>query len=187
MCWLRICCGIKVIIKGKGNIPAHPFVILSNHQSPWETIFLYHLFSPVSAILKQELLRIPLFGWSLAMLKPIAIDRKRKFNARQAILDQGKERLKQHIAILIFPEGTRVKPGDHKKYQTGGAVLAIEAGANILPVAHNAGHCWPSGKFLKYPGQITVAIGTPVNTKGAAARELTASVENWIRESQAGL
>ena len=181
--WLTLCCGVKIIISGQENIPNHPVVVLSNHQSPWETIFLYQFFAPISAILKKELLNIPLFGWSLAMLRPIAIDRKRKLNARQAILHQGKERLDQDISILIFPEGTRVKPDEHKKYQTGGTVLAIEAGATILPVSHNAGYFWPSGKFIKYPGTIKVTIGEPIDTTGRSARELTNDVENWIRQS----
>ncbi len=181
--WLTICCGVKVDISGQENIPNHPVVILSNHQSPWETIFLYHFFSPLSAILKKELLRIPLFGWSLALLNPIAIDRKRKLNARQAILEQGISRLEQDISILVFPEGTRVKVGQEKKYQTGGAVLAIEAGATILPLSHNAGYCWPSGKFIKFPGTIKIKIGEPIKTTGRSARELTNEIESWIKQN----
>ena len=181
--WLTITCRVKIHISGQANIPNHPVVILSNHQSPWETIFLYHFFAPVSAILKKELLSIPLFGWSLALLKPIAIDRKRKLTARQAILQQGKIRLEQNISILIFPEGTRVKVDQNKKYQSGGAVLAIEAGAAVLPVSHNAGYFWPSGKFLKYPGTIEVNIGKPIETEGRSARELTEEVESWIKQN----
>ncbi|MBN4075063.1 MAG: 1-acyl-sn-glycerol-3-phosphate acyltransferase [SAR86 cluster bacterium] len=181
--WLTLCCGVKVAISGQENIPKHPVIVLSNHQSPWETIFLYQLFSPISAILKKELLSIPFFGWSLALLKPIAIDRKRKLSARQAILQQGKETLDQDISILIFPEGTRVKPGQNKKYQTGGTVLAIEAGATILPVSHNAGYCWPSDTFIKYPGTIKVTIGRPIATTGRSARELTQEVESWIKQN----
>ena len=181
--WLTLCCGVKIAISGQENIPKHPVVILSNHQSPWETIFLYHFFSPVSAIIKKELLSIPLFGWSLAMLKPIAIDRKRKLNARQAILEQGKKLLDQNISILIFPEGTRVSPGENKKYQSGGAVLAIEAGATVLPVSHNAGYYWPSGKFIKSPGTIKVTIGEPIDTAGRTARELIDEVEGQIKQS----
>lgn len=182
--WLTATCGIKVEITGQENIPNHPVVILSNHQSPWETIFLYQFFSPVSAILKKELLNIPLFGWSLALLKPIAIDRKRKLTARQAILQEGKKRLEQNISILIFPEGTRVKVDENKKYQSGGAVLAIEAGATILPVSHNAGYFWPSGKFLKYSGTLKVNIGKPIETAGRSARELTEEIESWIKQNQ---
>ena len=180
--WLKICCGIHVDIKGQENIPLHALIILSNHQSPWETIFLYYYFSPVSAILKKELLRIPFFGWSLALLKPIAIDRKRKLTARQAILQQGKDRLNRNISILIFPEGTRIAPGQNKIYQTGGAVLAIEAGAKVLPVSHDAGHYWPARKFIKYPGTIQLRIGKSIETTGRSARELTNQVENWVKQ-----
>lgn len=182
--WLKICCKIHVDIQGQENIPKHALVILSNHQSPWETIFLYYFFLPVSAILKKELLRIPFFGWSLAMLRPIAIDRKRKLTARQAILQQGKNRLENGISILIFPEGTRLAPGQNKIYQTGGAVLAIEAGAKVLPVAHNAGHYWPARKFIKYPGTIKLRIGQEIDTTGRSARELTNQVESWIKQER---
>ena len=180
--WLKLCCSIHVDIKGQENIPDDALVILSNHQSPWETIFLYYYFSPVSAILKKELLSTPFFGWSLALLKPIAIDRKRKLNARQAILEQGKQRLESNISILIFPEGTRVAPGQNKIYQTGGAVLAIAAEARVLPVSHDAGLYWPARKFIKYPGTIQVRIGQAIDTKGRSARELTNEVEVWIKQ-----
>ena len=181
--WLKLCCGIHVDIQGRENFPDSALVILSNHQSPWESIFLYYFFSPVAAILKKELLQIPFFGWSLALLKPIAIDRKRKLTARQAILQQGKDRLAKNISILIFPEGTRVQPGENKIYQTGGAVLAIEAGASVLPVAHDAGRYWPARRFRKYPGTIKVRIGLPISTTGRSPRELTNQVETWIKQN----
>src|SRR5690554_3887553 len=135
--WLKISCGVNYRITGTENIPAEPFVLLSNHQSPWETIFLYDYFQPLCAILKRELLFIPFFGWALALLNPIAIDRSKRRTARQIVLTEGTKRLRDGICVLVFPEGTRLEAGQEKKYSTGGAELAINAGAKILPVAHN--------------------------------------------------
>jgi len=182
-CWLKFCCGIRIRVSGQSNIPELPVVIISNHQSPWETIFLYAYFSPVSAILKKELLSLPFFGWALSLLQPIAIDRKQKFKARRVLMQQGKERLTKGISVLIFPEGTRVPPGEERTYQSGGATLAIDAGVKLLPVAHNAGLFWPSGKFLKYPGTIDVVIGSAMETQGKDARELTRKAEKWIKQA----
>lgn len=181
--WLKFCCGISVHISGRENIPDHAVVVLSNHQSPWETIYLYRLFSPVSAILKKQLLRIPFFGWALSLLKPIAIDRSKKLAARKAVMEQGSDRLARGISIVIFPEGTRVAPGKEKPYQTGGTALAIETGSDILPVAHNAGLFWPSGKFIKFPGIISLVIGKPISSTGQSPRELTREIESWIKNA----
>ena len=180
--WLKAICGVKYRITGIENIPPHPFVLLSNHQSPWETIFLYTYFSPLCATLKYELLRIPFFGWALAMLNPISIDRSKRIGARQTLLIEGEKRLADGISVLVFPEGTRVAPGVEKKFSSGGTELAITAGALILPVAHNAGTCWPSHKFLKTPGIIDVIIGKPIPVNGREARELTEEVQTWTRE-----
>lgn len=181
--WLRLTCRIRVEILGQENIPSFPVVIVSNHQSPWETIFLYSFFTPVSAILKKELLSLPFFGWSLALLQPIAIDRSRKFKARNDLIQQGRDRFSKGISVLVFPEGTRVAPGVEKPYQSGAATLALETGAKILPVAHNAGYFWPSGKFLKHPGTIQVRIGPLIETDGKDARSLTREAEIWIKSA----
>ncbi|MES2624016.1 MAG: lysophospholipid acyltransferase family protein [Pseudomonadota bacterium] len=180
--WVNVTCGVSYRVTGVENIPSHPFVLLSNHQSPWETIFLYTYFSPLCATLKRELLRIPFFGWALATLNPIAIDRSKRIGARQTLLVEGKKRLYDGISVLVFPEGTRIAPGVEKKYSSGGAELAITAEAIILPVAHNAGLFWPSHKFLKRPGIVDVIIGKPVPAKGRDARELTEEIQTWTRE-----
>ncbi len=185
--WLKICCGVKVVVEGRENVPAGSFVVLSNHQSPWETLALYTMFVPICATLKRELLKIPFFGWALAMLKPIAIDRGKRTSARQTLLKQGKERLAMDISVLVFPEGTRVNPGEIRKFTTGGADLAINAGVPVLPVAHNAGHCWPARKLIKYPGTVRVRIGKPIHTAGREPRELTEHVERWVREQVAAM
>jgi 1-acyl-sn-glycerol-3-phosphate acyltransferase len=181
--WLKITCGVHYRITGLENIPAGPFVLLSNHQSPWETIFLYRQFMPICAILKRELLWIPFFGWALALLNPIAIDRSKARSARNNMLVEGPKRLQRGLSVLVFPEGTRIEIGQQKKFLTGGAELAITAGAIVLPVAHNAGSCWPARKFSKRPGIVDVVIGKPIPAAGREARELTEEVQTWIRNA----
>lgn len=181
--WLRVTCNVSYDIQGFDNVPPAPFVILSNHQSPWETIFLYHAFQPVNAILKKELLRIPFFGWALKLLHPIAIDRNKKGRALNQLLEQGQQKLQDGASVLVFPEGTRVAPGQVKKYSAGGAELAILAGKLILPVAHDAGVCWPAHKVVKKPGTIHVVIGKPIDPAGRTARDVTEEVEAWIRQA----
>jgi 1-acyl-sn-glycerol-3-phosphate acyltransferase len=181
--WLGITCGVGFRVTGQENVPAGPFVVLSNHQSPWETIFLYYYFVPICAILKRELLLIPFFGWALAILKPIAIDRSKGRSARQNMLAEGPKRLAAGLSVLVFPEGTRVDAGQEKKFLTGGAELAIKAGAIVVPVAHNAGLCWPAHRFGKRPGVVDVVIGKPIATDGREARELTEEVQAWIRQA----
>lgn len=181
--WLKISCGVQVKVSGQENIPSGPFVLMSNHQSPWETIFIYSFFHPITATLKKELLFIPFFGWTLAMLAPIAIDRKKKRSAMTMLLAQGKQRLQNGIRVLIFPEGTRVDPGKSKNWSSGGASLAIGAEATVLPFAHNAGIYWPAHKFIKFPGTIEVVIGKPIDATGQNPRELTEKVKQWVKQA----
>ncbi len=178
--WLNISCAIKVDITGLENIPDTPYVALSKHQSSWETYFLQRTLRPVSTILKKELLKIPLFGWGLAMTKPIAIDRSNPRAALRDIMSQGKQRLAEGNNVLLYPEGTRVPVGKTGTYGRSGTALAIAAQVPLLPIAHNAGICWPAHKFLKYPGTIRVVIGKPIVTDNANSKQLTEDVKNWI-------
>lgn len=180
--WLRLTCGIRYHIEGLDNLPASPVVVLANHQSEWETLFLYTYLAPICPILKKELLDIPFWGWALRLQRPIAIDRGRPHEAGKYILDQGTIRIRDGLSVIIFPEGTRAHVERIKKFSRGGAKLAIAAGAPILPVAHNAGHCWPPRTMLKYPGTISIAIGSPLASGGGNASELTDSAEAWIRQ-----
>jgi len=177
--WVGVCCGVKYAVHGREKVPNEPFVLLSNHQSPWETLFLYYEFRPLCAVLKRELLRIPFFGWALWLLDPIAIDRSKRRGARDSLLAQGRKQISHGISILVFPVGTRGQPGQDRKFFTGGAELAIATGAKVVPVAHNAGLYWPSRKLVKTPGTITVIIGDPIDSTGREARELTEQVKVW--------
>jgi 1-acyl-sn-glycerol-3-phosphate acyltransferase len=183
----RVICGIRYRVLGKENIPNKPCVVLSKHQSAWETLAFQSIFPPQVWVLKKELLHIPFFGWGLALMSPIAIDRKSAGKALKQVLDQGQERLRSGFCVVIFPEGTRMKPGTKGKYRAGGAQLAIHSDTLILPVAHNAGELWGRNAFLKYPGTITVSIGKPIRPTGLDAGQLTQKVESWIENEMLNL
>ena len=179
--WLQICCGVKYKVHGLENLPNTPAIILANHQSSWETILFYKLVFPVSPILKTELMKIPFWGWSLRLLKPIGIDRSKPREASRSILEQGVDRIQNGNSVIVFPEGSRSDYGSVKRFSRGGAKLAIAANTVIIPIAHNAGYCWPAGKFIKRPGRVTVVIGQRMELGERGASELTADVEAWIR------
>jgi len=148
--------GIRYRVEGLEHLPERPAVVLAKHQSAWETIAFQLIFPPLSFVLKRELLRIPFFGWGLALTSPIAIDRNAGRDALRQIEEQGRQRMAQGFWVLVFPEGTRVRPGERGRYQIGGAWLAARTGAPVVPVAHNAGELWPKNAFLKRPGTVTV-------------------------------
>lgn len=184
MWWLKITCGVHVKIRGEENLPATPCVILSKHQSQWETFYLQVMKRPVVTVLKKELLNVPFFGWGLRLMQPIGIDRSNPKKALRYIQEEGQRRLQKGQSIIIFPEGTRTPPGEIGTYARSGAELACRAGVPIIPVAHNAGRCWPAKKFLKYPGTIHMVIGAPIDTHNGNSRELTERVKNWIEAEQ---
>jgi 1-acyl-sn-glycerol-3-phosphate acyltransferase len=184
---LRTLCGIDWRIEGGEHLPAAPAVILAKHQSAWETLAFQQIFPPQVHVLKRELLWIPFFGWGLALMSPIPIDRGRGMSALRQIARRGKRRLEQGFWVVVFPEGTRVAPGSRRKYQTGGAWLAAHAGAPVVPVAHNAGRYWPRNSFLKYPGTVTVRIGPAIESAGRDPETINAMAEQWIETQQQAL
>ena len=179
--WLaRHVLGIRYVIEGREHLPATPAVVMAKHQSAWETIVFLILFPPLAPVIKRELLKVPFFGWAFRLLNPIAIDRAAGREALRQIVAQGREKLDAGFWVLIFPEGTRVAPGEKGRYGIGGGWLAAETGAPIVPVAHNAGEVWPKNAFVKRPGTITVRIGPAIASQGRSAAELTRAVETWI-------
>lgn len=178
--WLQLTCGLRYRVEGLENIPATPSLIMSKHQSAWETLALQLIFPPQVWVLKRELLWLPFFGWGLASLSPIAIDRSKTKKAMQQVIEQGRDRARCGLWIVIFPEGTRIAAGQRGKYKHGGARLAADVGLPIVPVAHNAGEFWPRNGFCKHAGEITVVIGKPVQPAGRVPEELTAEIEAWI-------
>lgn len=178
--WLRLTCGLSWRVTGRENIPDEACVIMSKHQSAWETIVLQLIFPPQCQVLKRELLRIPFFGWGLASLNPIAIDRSAGARALKTVLAEGKRRLAEGWCVLLFPEGTRTTPGQSGRYTQTGAALAREANCPLVPVAHNAGVYWPRNALRKSPGVIEVVIGQPIRPEGRSTAELTREIEIWI-------
>ncbi|MGU9956888.1 MAG: lysophospholipid acyltransferase family protein [Arenicellales bacterium WSBS_2016_MAG_OTU3] len=185
--WLKVTCGLTHAVRGKENLPSQPSVILSKHQSAWETIAFQTIFPPQAWVLKKELLYIPFFGWGLAASKPIAIDRKLGVKALGHIAKQGKQRLQEGRWVVVFPEGTRMMPGEKGRYNVGGSILAARAGADIVPVAHNAGLYWAKRGFLKRPGVIQLSVGPVIKTEGKKAKQITQEVEAWIEEEMTQL
>lgn len=186
--WLEVTCGVSYQVLGRENIPTDTAaIIMSNHQSTWETMALAEVFPPLTWVLKKQLFNVPVFGWGLRLIKPIGIDRTAGRGAVEQIKLQGKDRLDEGIWIVIFPEGTRVNPGVKARYKIGGAILAEYAGYPVVPVAHNAGLSWPRKRWLKKPGMITMSIGQPVMTQGRQAEAILADVEQWIEAEKAKL
>lgn len=180
----KVLCGIEYEFLGMENIQAmmdKPVILLSKHQSAWETIaFLALLPKQLCFVFKRELLWIPFFGWALGMLRMIHINRSKGAAAAHSIAAQGKKYMSQGVWVIIFPEGTRTKVGTHQPYRKGGARLASATNAWVIPIAHNAGHFWPKNSFLKYPGKITVSIGPAISSEDKTAEQLHQATEKWI-------
>lgn len=183
LAWLRLTCGLDFAVRGREHIPAGSTVVLSNHQSAWETLAFQSVFPPQVWVLKRSLFWVPFFGWSLAMLRPIAIDRGGHSKALRQVIDQGRDRLAAGMWVVVFPEGTRMPPGTLGSFNPGGAMLAERAGVPVLPVAHDAGAYWPRGGFPIRPGTVHVAVGPPIDTAGCKAKEINRRAEKWIRDA----
>jgi len=181
--WLRITCGITHDVKGVENIPDRACVVLSKHQSTWETLFFVAYLPPMAYILKRELLFVPFFGWGLALTEPIAIDRRSGRKAVQSIIETGTRLLRLGRWIVVFPEGTRIAAGHKGRYGVGGAVLAERSGFPVLPVAHNGGELWPRRSFVKKTGVITVVFGELMETEGLSAEQVNRQSERWIEST----
>ncbi len=185
--WLRLTCGVTHRVQGLQHLPRDPCVILSKHQSAWETIAFQVIFPPQAWVLKRELLRIPVFGWALAATRPVSIDRRGGVRALGKLVTQGTSRLREGRCVVVFPEGTRVLPGESGRYNPGGALLAVKAGVPVVPVAHNAGRYWPRRGFIKRPGEIQVVVGPPIAVAGVRVRHVMAKAEAWIEAAMADI
>lgn len=185
---LKIICNLDFVLDGVENIPEKSCIFMSKHQSAWETIaFRSILPHQQTWVLKRELMWVPFFGWALRLFQPIAIDRSSGRTAVKQVLEQGVKSLESGRPVIIFPEGTRVAPGERKKYGVGGALLAHKSGFPIIPISHNAGVFWKRRGLNKYPGTIHVIIGKPISSKNRKAAEISREVEEWIETRQARL
>jgi len=181
--WLKLTCKLHHEVEGLENIPDGAAIIMCKHQSVWETLALQQIFPPQVWVLKRELLWIPIYGWGLAAMQPIAIDRESGIRSLHQLVNVGCQRLVQGLWVVIFPEGTRVAPGERKKYHPGGGMLAEKSGYPIIPVVHNAGKFWPKNSLKKWPGCIRMVIGPAIETTGNSANEITRKVEDWIEST----
>jgi len=177
--------GIKYRISGLEHLDGSVGVVVSNHQSAWETFFLQRLFRPQTQVVKKSLLKIPFFGWTFAMLRPIAIDRSNRKGSMTQILEQGVPRLRDGIYVLIFPEGTRAEPNQLRRFQRGGAILAKEAEVPIIPVTHNSGDFWLNKRFVKLPGTIDVIIHPKIELADKTSEEATREAQKRIADGLA--
>lgn len=184
---LRHLNGVRIEVEGREHIPTdRPVVVMCNHQSQWETFYLQLVVSPQATILKRELLWVPFFGWGLALLKPIAINRAKGSQALKTLLRVGRQRLDEGISVVIYPEGTRQAPGTLGSFNLGGAMLAARAGVEVLPMAHNSGDCWPRRSLMRLPGTIRLRIGPPLPPAGRSPKQIMAEAESWIRAHYPG-
>lgn len=183
--WVELSLGITAEVRGWENVPRSPAIIMAKHQSAWETLFLEARFPDQCWIVKRELLWLPFVGWGLMAIRAIAINRASGQTAREQIVQQGAQRLKDGLWVTIFPEGTRVAPGRRGRYGIGGALLAVRTGAPILPIAHNAGEFWGRYAFRKRSGVVRVVIGPLIATEGRDVLSVNAEVENWIEGQMA--
>ncbi len=173
-------CGLHFTVEGRERVPAGNHLVMSKHTSAWETVALFVIFPPQVWVLKRELLWIPLMGWGLKLLRPIAIDRSAGRRAVNQVVEQGQERLAEGLWVIVFPEGTRVAPGESRPYGVSGALLAAAAHRMVVPVSHNAGEFWPRRSIIKRRGTIRVIIGEPIPAAGREPRELNDEIRRAI-------
>ena len=186
--WLcKKICGLDFVASGQENIPDRASVVLLKHSSTYETIVQLLLFPNQTWVLKRELMWAPFLGWALATLRPIAINRSAGRAAVQQVIDQGRRRLDDDIWVMIFPEGTRMKPGSTRQYGLSGTLLAQDTGRLLVPVAHNSGDYWPRRGLRKRPGTVQFRIGTPVDPTGRDPRQVNDEIQDWVETTVAEL
>lgn len=184
---LKVFCGIDFVVEGQENLHRSNAIILSKHQSTWETLALHSITPYVRWVFKRELMYIPIFGWALALTDPIALNRGAGRTAINELISKGTQKLNDGKWLILFPEGTRTAPGKSHKYKIGGALLAEKSGYPIIPIAHNAGEFWPRHSFIKWPGTISVVVGPAIESKGRTADDINKEVFDWIESTMKGI
>jgi len=177
---LRHLVGITYRLVGRDNLPSEPVVFLAKHQSTWETLAFADFLPPAAYVAKQELLRIPFFGWGMAAMPVVVIDRAAGKDALRQVVERGKALMNDGYSVVVFPEGTRTPIGTQRRYNIGGATLAVAAGCKVVPIAHNAGEFWRRGAFIMHPGEIVASIGPAIDTAGKSPEQVNTEAEAWI-------
>ena len=189
--WLRLVVwggrwilGIRNHIIGYENLPVGskaPAVLLVKHQSTWETFAMPALMPhPLAYVFKKELLYVPFFGWAMSRMDMIHIDRSKRAQAFNKVVQQGQRLLDKGTWVIMFPEGTRIPRGQKGQYKSGGTRLAVQTGAPVIPIAVTSAKCWPRRALLKRPGVVEFSIGKPIPSQGRDPDELMREVEDWI-------
>lgn len=181
--WLRITCGIFAHVTGREHLEKGPCLLFVKHQSTFDALFTQTLISPQAIVIKRSLLWIPAFGWAFLPTRPIAINRSKQRAALRKVVKVGSQRLANGYWVTIFPEGSRIRPGEVGPLKPGGAILASRTGVRIIVVALNAGRLWPVNKFLKHPGKVEVVISPPIDTIGKKPKEINQLAESWLRST----
>lgn len=177
----RVICGVRARITGMDNLPDAAVILLSKHQSTWETFFFPTLMpKPLAYVFKRELLYIPFFGWAMSRMDMIHIDRSKRAAAWSKVAEQGRKHMANGNWVIMFPEGTRAARGQQGTYKSGGTRLAVDTGRPVVPIAVTSAVCWPRKSFLVRPGVVDVSIGKPIASTGRQPDELMRDVETWI-------
>jgi 1-acyl-sn-glycerol-3-phosphate acyltransferase len=186
--WLaRVICGLDYVVEGQENLPRQPFVSLWKHSSTWDTLAQMFVVPPAAWLLKREVTWIPIIGWAVSVYRPIAINRRAGHSAVSQVVRQGKDRLAAGMGVIVYPEGTRVAPGETRKYGISGALLGVEAGVPVVPIAHNSGYLWRRRAWVKKKGTIYVVIGKPIDPRGKDPREVSEQAQQWIEATIAAI
>ena len=173
-------CGLRFEVEGAEHIPAEASVLYWKHESVFEIMAGAVIFPRQTWVVKRELMWLPIFGWGMFFMRPIAINRRAGRSAVKQVMSQGRQRLAEGLSIVIYPEGTRVLPGQTQRFGISGAALAKAAGRPLVPVAHNAGDFWPRRSVLKKPGTVRVVIGAPIDPSDLSHEEITGRARDWI-------
>ena len=179
-------CGIHLKIEGKENLPKqHGFIVASKHQSAMETSIFHNLVPDTFYVFKKELLWIPFAGMYALKTGCLPIDRKGGASALRKMFIGAQKRFQQGMNMVIFPEGTRTKPGEEttKPYSPGIALLYENCHVPVVPVALNTGYCWPKNRFIRYPGTVTLRILKPIQP-GLPKREFLKVLQDTIESEQ---
>lgn len=180
MWMLKLTCGLDYVVEGRENLPQQPGVLMLKHTSTWEVIAQFCIFDKQSWVIKRELMWAPFIGWALLFMRPIPVNRSAGRTAVEQVIKKGSQRMRQGMGVMVFPEGTRMEPGQTHRYGLSGALLALEVGRPVIPVAHNAGDFWLRRGLLKKPGTIRLVIGPPIEVSGKEPEALNLEVQNWI-------
>jgi len=179
--WLAgVVCNLTYTVEGQQNLPQQPFISLWKHSSTWDTLAQMFVVPPAAWLLKREVIWIPIVGWAVSTYKPIAINRSAGHSAVNQVVAQGRERLAAGMGVIVYPEGTRVAPGQTRKYGISGALLATKTGAPVVPIAHNSGYFWRRRSIMKKAGTIRVVIGPAIDPTGMDPRDVNARAQEWI-------